>query len=820
MALTKVSIPLIKSLGQGDPGQVLTAQSSGEFNWVYQGDLSAGSADYATSAGSSDYATNAGAADVATYAAIANSVFGGNVSGEVAFAATANTVAGANVTGTVPLAYAAATVTDNIQSNITQVGNLVSLSVAGDATVYGNLDVRGNVTYVESNVVAINDINITVANNAANAQQADGGGLTVAGANAQLYYEASSDSWNVNKYFRSDAGGAFGGTLQAESVVINGDVDSAGSAGFGGNISAGNIEATTNVTAGNAIVANTIVGSLVTAAQPNITSTGTLTSLTVAGNISANNASANTITVADHAHFGANVEITGTATIYQDLQVNGNINFTGNVTQISGNAGQFFGNTEGFEALYTGISVGFADLVNTVVQSSADANDYAQNNLQNVNGGNTASGDITVTSDVGDDTTNYIDMGIVSSAWDGTATNSVGDAAAGNDGYLYVQGGTGGGNLIIGTTVANTDVKFMVAGNGQANVRATLSSTGLDVVANVTADKFVGNGSALHHVTGANVTGTVANATYATSAGSATTANSVAVANVTGIGNIATINLNGNGSQALLGNGAWGNVGSSGTTISAWALANSYSNGALVIYNSTIWQAQSNIAANTAFVSGNIANTWTALTSGVSLKVETFTATAGQTTFTANIAPSGSVEFNINGILISANAVSVSGTTITYTAAQNGSYVLLAGDKVTITYTYGTSALTSSLGTTTISNLTVSGSTTLGAVGNVHISGGSNGQVLVTNGSGTLTWGNAAPTVSMKVQEIVATAGQTSFTISATPLGNVSVAINGSTIRPSAISVSNTTVTYTAANNYSYTIEENDSVIFTYISSS
>jgi hypothetical protein len=31
----------------------------------------------------------------------------------------------------------------------------------------------------------------------------------------------------------------------------------------------------------------------------------------------------------------------------------------------------------------------------------------------------------------------------------------------------------------------------------------------------------------------------------------------VAVANVTGIGNIATINLNGNGSQVLAGNGAW-----------------------------------------------------------------------------------------------------------------------------------------------------------------------------------------------------------------------------------------------------------------------
>jgi len=49
----------------------------------------------------------------------------------------------------------------------------------------------------------------------------------------------------------------------------------------------------------------------------------------------------------------------------------------------------------------------------------------------------------------------------------------------------------------------------------------------------------------------ANVTGTVSSATVAASA------NSVAVANVTGIGNIATTNYNGNGSQVLAGNGAW-----------------------------------------------------------------------------------------------------------------------------------------------------------------------------------------------------------------------------------------------------------------------
>ena len=49
----------------------------------------------------------------------------------------------------------------------------------------------------------------------------------------------------------------------------------------------------------------------------------------------------------------------------------------------------------------------------------------------------------------------------------------------------------------------------------------------------------------------------------------ANTANSVAVANVSGIGNIATTNYNGNGSQVLAGNGAWVNSSGGGTSAAA-----------------------------------------------------------------------------------------------------------------------------------------------------------------------------------------------------------------------------------------------------------
>jgi hypothetical protein len=40
----------------------------------------------------------------------------------------------------------------------------------------------------------------------------------------------------------------------------------------------------------------------------------------------------------------------------------------------------------------------------------------------------------------------------------------------------------------------------------------------------------------------------------------------------------------------------------------------------------------------------------------------------------------------------------------------------------------------------TLTALTVSGNVTLGTVSNVHISGGTSGQVLSTDGSGNLSW--------------------------------------------------------------------------------
>lgn len=74
-----------------------------------------------------------------------------------------------------------------------------ALTTTGDMTIGGNLTVNGTTTTLNSTTLSVDDINITVADGAANAAAANGAGLTVAGANATLTYTSADDRWNLNK---------------------------------------------------------------------------------------------------------------------------------------------------------------------------------------------------------------------------------------------------------------------------------------------------------------------------------------------------------------------------------------------------------------------------------------------------------------------------------------------------------------------------------------------------------------------------------------------------------------------------------------------
>ena len=91
----------------------------------------------------------------------------------------------------------------------------------GDVTVSGDLTVQGTLTSIQSTIVEINDLNITVAKGAANAAAANGAGLTVDGASATLTYASGTDSWNFNKTVAVTGGLSVTTTLTAPTFTGN-----------------------------------------------------------------------------------------------------------------------------------------------------------------------------------------------------------------------------------------------------------------------------------------------------------------------------------------------------------------------------------------------------------------------------------------------------------------------------------------------------------------------------------------------------------------------------------------------------------------------
>jgi hypothetical protein len=152
-----------------------------------------------------------------------------------------------------------------------------------------------------------------------------------------------------------------------------------------------------------------------------------------------------------------------------------------------------------------------------------------------------------------------------------------GNIVAGNGslgiGNVTLSGGIFTGNAAGLTNIPGANVSGAVANAtfaldaGNANIaNIAYSVDGANVtgtVANATFALDAGNANIAniaYSVDGANVSGTVANATFALDAGNANIANiaySVDAANVSGLGNIATINLDGNVSNLLTGNGTF-----------------------------------------------------------------------------------------------------------------------------------------------------------------------------------------------------------------------------------------------------------------------
>jgi hypothetical protein len=132
-----------------------------------------------------------------------------------------------------------------------------NVNVGEDLFVTGNLTVQGTTTTLNTNVLDVEDKNITIAKGAVNAAAADQGGITLEGANATILYASTGDSWNFNKqviaptlnitanvFLKPQSGGA---TVAIDPLVI-GTIDNMSiGATNSANVVATNMRATTSL---------------------------------------------------------------------------------------------------------------------------------------------------------------------------------------------------------------------------------------------------------------------------------------------------------------------------------------------------------------------------------------------------------------------------------------------------------------------------------------------------------------------------------------------------------------------------------------------
>ena len=116
---------------------------------------------------------------------------------------------------------------DALRGNNVTVNNLV---------VSGDLEVQGNTVTVNAATLTVEDKNILLANGAINPAQADGAGITIAGANATIRYVAADDQLEFNKDLNILANVHIEGTAEAANGLETAALQVDGGAYIAGNL--------------------------------------------------------------------------------------------------------------------------------------------------------------------------------------------------------------------------------------------------------------------------------------------------------------------------------------------------------------------------------------------------------------------------------------------------------------------------------------------------------------------------------------------------------------------------------------------------------
>ena len=298
-------------------GNIATVNLDGNVSNVLRGDgtfageagnLNANYANFAGEAFSVNASNIVGTVNLANFATTANAVAGANVSGEVANATYALSSNVANTAGTV---------TTNAQPNITSVGILTGLTVAGNILPNANVTYNlGSPTqrwkdlYISGNTIDLNGSTITSDANGITLTNPLGGSYTVIGTGASNTASIVNGNSSLVVNPNSNVSVSITGTSNVIVVSIDGLLVNGNGNITGNLVTGGTIVANANITGANLITSNGIYAN-----------TANITANLTSGNASLGNlATANYVNVSQ--------------------EINGNIgNFSGNITALNANAG-------------------------------------------------------------------------------------------------------------------------------------------------------------------------------------------------------------------------------------------------------------------------------------------------------------------------------------------------------------------------------------------------------------------------------------------------------------------------------------------------
>ena len=525
---------------------------------------------------------------------------------------------------------------------------------------------------------------------------------------------------------------------------------------------------------GTAVVANTVTSTAIFNSGNNLVLTGNATSDTITFAVS-DTPTFTTVSATGNISgsylFGNGSQITGLPAGYSNADVatylasnsNVTITSTGNVTTtanisgnyILGNGSQLTGLPAGY-ANSNAVAYGEAGWAGNIIPSANNvfslgsptalwASVYIGANTLYLGGTPISANNVSNTLVVSGNT-----VVTASPTGESSTTGNVmisGNVTGGNvttGGYVSATGNVIG-NYIIGNgaLLTNINASNITGAYSNANVSSFLAAFGSNTIStsgtinsgnvigsnlltgglisatgNVTGNYIIGNASLLTSLTGANVTGTVANATYATSAGSAVgtaaTVTTNAQSNITSVGTLTSLTSSGLISTTgnVTGNYIIGD-GSLLTNINAGNITGAYSNANVANYLPTF---SGNLTA------GNISVTGALSTANITISGDLIVATGptltidpngsggtdGNVVITGNLTVQGTTT-TINSNTISTNdlTINMANNAANATAANNGGIEVgpVGASYATLLYNTASNVWVASLGISSLGNI-------------------------------------------------------------------------------------------------------------------